>query len=161
MSEYISQDPGLVVLLPGLSSSAFKKSEFGAFKRQNAQIERHFYVGRTRNGKILAIDPVSFGVLSVVLLFDARTPHLSGGGKPVEVCVCVHVRLCVCWLVLTLCSVCVSAQLRSHKTRNTHIRVAAHTYVITRTRAAIYLFHFSPDSRSRRRQGLFSCILIA
>lgn len=80
MSEYISQDPGLVVLLPGLSSSAFKKSEFGAFKRQNAQIERHFYVGRTRNGKILAIDPVSFGVLSVVLLFDARTPHLSGGG---------------------------------------------------------------------------------
>lgn len=99
MSEYISQDPGLVVLLPGLSSSAFKKSEFGAFKRQNAQIERHFYVGRHRNGKILAVDPVSFGVLSVVLLFDARTPHLSGGGGGVgvvEVCVRVHARVCVC-----------------------------------------------------------------
>lgn len=64
--EYISQDPGLVVLLPGLSSSAFKKSEFGAFKRQNAQIERRLYVGGSRNGKILAVDPVSRGVLSVV-----------------------------------------------------------------------------------------------
>lgn len=96
MSEYISQDPGLVVLLPGLSSSAFKKSEFGAFKRQNAQIERHFYVGRTRNGKILAIDPVSFGVLSVVLLFDARTPHLSGGGEACgSVCLCACPPMCV------------------------------------------------------------------
>lgn len=64
--EYISQDPGLVVLLPGLSSSAFKKSEFGAFKRQNAQIERRLYAGGSRNGKILAEDPVSRGVLSVV-----------------------------------------------------------------------------------------------
>lgn len=98
MSEYISQDPGLVVLLPGLSSSAFKKSEFGAFKRQNEQIERHFYVGRTRNGKILAIDPVSFGVLSVVLLFDARTPHLSwGGGGSLWKCVfaCMSAYVCV------------------------------------------------------------------
>lgn len=98
MSEYISQDPGLVVLLPGLSSSAFKKSEFGAFKRQNEQIERHFYVGRTRNGKILAIDPVSFGVLSVVLLFDARTPHLSWGGGGAacgSVCLRACPRMCV------------------------------------------------------------------
>lgn len=99
MSEYISQDPGLVVLLPGLSSSAFKKSEFGAFKRQNEPIERHFYVGRHRNGKILAIDPVSFGVLSVVLLFDARTPHLSGGrgwgGGSVCVFACMPAYVCV------------------------------------------------------------------
>lgn len=98
MSEYISQDPGLVVLLPGLSSSAFKKSEFGAFKRQNEPIEPYFYVGRHRNGKILAIDPVSFGVLSVVLLFDARTPHLSGGGGEGgagSVCLCACPRMCV------------------------------------------------------------------
>lgn len=135
MSEYISQDPGLVVLLPGLSSSAFKKSEFGAFKRQNEPIEPHFYVGRHRNGKILAIDPVSFGVLSVVLLFDARTPHLSGGvgrGGGLEVCVCVHALVCVCWLVLTLCSVCVSAPLRSHGTRHSHTcprtHVCGHTH---------------------------------
>lgn len=143
MSEYISQDPGLVVLLPGLSSSAFKKSEFGAFKRQNEPIEPHFYVGRHRNGKILAIDPVSFGVLSVVLLFDARTPHLSGGGGGVwgglEVCVCVHALVCVCWLVLTLCSVCVSALLRSHGTRHSHTCLCTHVCGHTHARGRYFL----------------------
>lgn len=66
MSEYISQDPGLVVLPPGLSSSALKKSEIGPFKRQNERIEGDVRVRRHRNGKILATDRVSCGVFCVI-----------------------------------------------------------------------------------------------
>ena len=66
MSEYVSQDPGLVVLPLGLSPSAFKKLEIGTFKRQNERVEGHVRSGRHRNGKILATDPVSFCVLCVI-----------------------------------------------------------------------------------------------
>lgn len=90
VSEYISQDPGLVVLPPGLSSSAFKKSEIGAFKRQKERFEGHVCVGQHRNGKILATDPALPGVFSVFLRFDARRPYLTEG-EPVEVCVSVRV----------------------------------------------------------------------
>lgn len=145
MSEYISQDPGLVVLLPGLSSSAFKKLEIGTFKRQNERIEGHGCVGRHRNGKILATDPVSFCVFSVILLFDA---HTSVGGKPVEVCVCVCfvcVNLFLCRRI-TLCSFCVSVS-RNHRStaghdNNTdththmqlHAPISAHARLHTRAR---------------------------
>lgn len=95
VSEYISQDPGLVVLPPGLSSSAFKKSEIGALKRQKERFEGHVCVGQHRNGKILATDPALTGVFSVFLWFDARRPYLTEG-KPVEVCVCARVCICVC-----------------------------------------------------------------
>lgn len=89
VSEYVSQDPGLVVLPLGLSSSAFKKLEIGTFKRQNERVEVHVCGGRHRNGKILATDPVSFGVFCVILLFDAHSLHLSEGSlwKCVSACV--------------------------------------------------------------------------
>lgn len=79
VSEYVSQDPGLVVLPPGLSSSAFKKLEISTFKHQHERVEGQFCGGRHRNGKILATDPVSFAVFSVILLFDAHSLHLSEG----------------------------------------------------------------------------------
>lgn len=52
----------------------------------------------------------------------------------------------------------VGAAIRSHKTRSAHVRLAAHTYVITRTRAATSLFHFA--SRARRRRGSLSCLRV-
>lgn len=78
-SEYVSQDPGLVVLPLGLSSSAFKKLEIDTFKRQNERGGGHFCAGRQWNGKILATHPVSCGVFCVILLFDAHSLHLSEG----------------------------------------------------------------------------------
>lgn len=59
VSEYVSQDPGLVVLPLGLSSSALKKLEIGTFKGQNEQIDAHVRGERQRNGKIPAADPAS------------------------------------------------------------------------------------------------------
>lgn len=115
VSEYISQDPGLVVLPPGLSSSAFKKLEIGTFKRQNERVEGHVCVGRHRNGKILATDPMSFGVFSVFLLFDAHTARICRREACGSVCVCVCVcpSVCVCVNLflcrqITLCCVSVS-----------------------------------------------------
>lgn len=69
VSEYISEDLGLVVLPPGLSSSALKKHQIGTFRRQNARAEGHVRVEPHRNGKILATDPASLGVFSVIFLF--------------------------------------------------------------------------------------------
>ena len=94
LSEYVSQDSGLVVLRLGLCSSAFKKLEIGTFKRQNETVQGQFCGGRHRNGKILATDPGSFGVFSVILWFDA---HIA--------CICrrearrstrVGLRVCMC-----------------------------------------------------------------
>ena len=67
-SEYVSQDPGLVVLPPGLSSSAFTFWQFGAFRRQNVRVEARFCDGRHRNGKIPATDPASCGVFCVIFV---------------------------------------------------------------------------------------------
>lgn len=69
VSEYISEDLGLVVLPPGLSSSALKKHQIGTFRRQNARAEGHVRVEPHRNGKILATDPASLGVFCVIFLF--------------------------------------------------------------------------------------------
>jgi len=135
VSEYVSQDPGLVVLPLGLSSSAFKKSEIGTFKRHNERVEGHVRGGRHRNGKILATDPVSFGVFSVILLFDGHTHsllHLSGReacAVCVSVCLslsgCVCVSVCVRELVLCRLALCRFVSLVSCKQRATRAR--AHT----------------------------------
>lgn len=89
MGDYVSQDPGLVVLPPGLSSSALTNLEIRPFKRQSEEDEGEVRFLPHGNGKIVASDPASFCFFSVILLFDAHTHshrrthtytlHLLGG----------------------------------------------------------------------------------
>lgn len=80
------------------------------------------------------------------------------GGKPVEVCVCVSACMsayvCMCCLVfLTVCYVCVSAQLRSHKTRNTHTSVSLYTRMRSHARARLFIYFFLLLLRARGTGG--------